>query len=330
MSSAQPSSRKRFGASLLCALLLHAAFMLARPTKPALQATELTLLDVGELAVIEEPEETGGGLPEATEEDPAKAGMPEPPVKAEQPIAPAVVREKAPPLKTIQPPSEPAVEPSEDPISYDEFLTAGLAPDSDTLAVPVRAARANLIRQAGAAARKGVAIKGSGPGAGGGKDHRVQKKFAFGGPIGAFFAEVCSIPKGTSSLRQLGDCPRIASYKADRINISERKFTEGFPGVSDRSEWFAILYQGEFEVRKEGRYGFRLLSDDGSQLYIDDSLVIDNDGTHGPLSMSSSMSLSAGRHRFRVKYFQGPRYTVALQLFVTPPGGYEKLFRPSF
>jgi hypothetical protein len=73
-------------------------------------------------------------------------------------------------------------------------------------------------------------------------------------------------------------------------------------------------------------YKFRLLSDDGSKLYIDSILIIDNDGTHAPKSITGEIYLSPGTYPIRVDYFQGPKMQIALQLFVTLPGEEERLF----
>jgi hypothetical protein len=80
-------------------------------------------------------------------------------------------------------------------------------------------------------------------------------------------------------------------------------------------------------VKQAGLYHFRVVSDDGSYLELDGRRVIDNDGIHGPTSKGVSIHLEAGRHAFGLHYFQGPRDLVAVQLFVTPPGGQERLLR---
>jgi hypothetical protein len=75
---------------------------------------------------------------------------------------------------------------------------------------------------------------------------------------------------------------------------------------------------------KAGKAGFRLYSDDGSQLFIDGRMVIDN--TPGYRSTSGQIDLAPGRHRIRVDFYQGPGGGVGLQLFCTPPGGEETIF----
>ena len=107
-----------------------------------------------------------------------------------------------------------------------------------------------------------------------------------------------------------------------------RAFREGYPGFEStgRVEFFALFIHGKFDVSKPGRHYFRLTSDDGAQLFIDDQLVIDNDGLHPPVTRDGVADLSSGRHRLRIVYFQGIRYELALQLFVTPPGERERVF----
>lgn len=109
-------------------------------------------------------------------------------------------------------------------------------------------------------------------------------------------------------------------------DIPARAWDQGFPGVADRFEWFAIRYSGAFHLAEAGAYSFRLSSDDGSKLVIDGKLVIDNDGQHPPREMSGRVELAAGDHTMTLEYFQGPRYQINLQLWVTPPGKPEELF----
>jgi hypothetical protein len=111
-----------------------------------------------------------------------------------------------------------------------------------------------------------------------------------------------------------------------RLDVPPRQFREGFPGLARRFEWFAIEYAGQFWIQQAGAYGFALLSDDGSKLYIDDQLFIDNDGIHPPQIRQANIFLSAGIHRIRVTYFQGPRYCLALMMAVARSGQPWRIF----
>jgi outer membrane protein OmpA-like peptidoglycan-associated protein len=112
----------------------------------------------------------------------------------------------------------------------------------------------------------------------------------------------------------------------DRLDVPTRDFSEGFPGVTNRFEWFGLLYTGHFQIEKAGEYAWRLVSDDGSRLWIDDKEIIDNDGVHGTLEKTETMTLSRGPHAIKVWFYQGPATELALQLFIKPAGGEEKIF----
>jgi hypothetical protein len=107
------------------------------------------------------------------------------------------------------------------------------------------------------------------------------------------------------------------------LNLSPREFTEGFPGVTKRFEWFAIDYTGRFYIDKPGKYHFALASDDGSKLYIDGEIIINNDGVHPTVRMDGSVLLTGGIHTIRLSYFQGPRYEISLMLGIAGPGDKE-------
>jgi len=140
--------------------------------------------------------------------------------------------------------------------------------------------------------------------------------------------DIYYLSEGTGSLPDFSTLTPVGTIYARELNITPRSFTSGFPGITDRFEWFALRYTGQFRVDAGGKYGFRLLSDDGSRLFIDGQKVIDNDGTHAPQSASGEIDLTAGTHQMEVDYFQGPREYIALQLFWTRPGGSEEISKP--
>jgi len=72
----------------------------------------------------------------------------------------------------------------------------------------------------------------------------------------------------------------------------------------NRPEW-SISRAGEIEVPETGIFRFEIASDDGSRLWIDDELVIDNWGFHGSITKSAEIELTSGRHRIQIDFFQG-------------------------
>jgi len=67
----------------------------------------------------------------------------------------------------------------------------------------------------------------------------------------------------------------------------------------------ALLLESYLEIEEEGKYRFFTNSDDGSKLYVDGTLVVDNDGDHGVMERSGTMELTKGRHEVRVEFFNG-------------------------
>jgi hypothetical protein len=119
---------------------------------------------------------------------------------------------------------------------------------------------------------------------------------------------------------------RVGTIYTSELNIPPQDFQQGFPGVTKRFEWFAIDYTGRFWISKPGEYNFTLTSDDGANLYIDDNLVIDNDGEHPPATKTAMVDLKGGIHSMRVPYFQGRRFQVALVLQIAGAGEQLRIF----
>ncbi|MBN2716754.1 MAG: hypothetical protein JXX14_12955, partial [Deltaproteobacteria bacterium] len=155
-----------------------------------------------------------------------------------------------------------------------------------------------------------------------------ENEFGYETPVwGCFEGEVVFLKPRTKNLPNNWDQFDVASrLYACEWDIAPRSFSRGFPGVDDRYEWFGIRYSGGFSVAASGEYTFRINSDDGTRLYIDGELVVNNNGVHPPKSKSGKVTLEAGDHQLVLEYFQGPRYEIALQVYVTPPGGTEEIF----
>src|SRR5690606_11240587 len=57
-------------------------------------------------------------------------------------------------------------------------------------------------------------------------------------------------------------------------------------------------------VPETGIYTFYLKSDDGSKLYLDGELLIDNDGSHDTSTKTGLKALKKGMHPVRLDYFE--------------------------
>jgi YVTN family beta-propeller protein len=70
------------------------------------------------------------------------------------------------------------------------------------------------------------------------------------------------------------------------------------------ANWGAV-FTGFINVPVDGLYTFYLGSDDGSRMFIQDQMVIDNDGLHGSSEVPGKIALKKGKHPFRIEFFQG-------------------------
>jgi hypothetical protein len=138
--------------------------------------------------------------------------------------------------------------------------------------------------------------------------------------------QIYHIKKGSMGLPDFRKGKPVGTIYTTTLNVPTQSFDQGFPGVTRRYEWFAIRYTGRIWIHSPGVYRFSLLSDDGSKLYLDDRLVIDNDGQHPPQQAQGLVALNTGIHRVEVGYYQGPRYGVALVLSVAAPGEEMRVF----
>jgi hypothetical protein len=114
-----------------------------------------------------------------------------------------------------------------------------------------------------------------------------------------------------------------------QLDIKTRDFSEGFPAVEKLYEWFSLDLRFAVKVPESGSWAFKLVADDGAILYIDQNKLIDNDGLHETREKNGQRQLRAGIHDFRVSYFQGPRYSIALELYWKGPQDSEFSYIPA-
>jgi len=119
-----------------------------------------------------------------------------------------------------------------------------------------------------------------------------------------------------------GVMPDFKELEVMHQGVTENLKTEAL--VPDRDERFALVFEGYLAVPKTGLYWLKLGSDDGSKLFVDGKLLIDNDNNHPLQHVSNLARLKAGLHRIRLEYFD---YTgdAELELRLTGDGIKEQL-----
>ena len=86
----------------------------------------------------------------------------------------------------------------------------------------------------------------------------------------------------------------VTSGKLDAFNLTP----------AQRADEFAIRFTSKLYVPQDGMYTFYTVSDDGSELLINDQLVVDNNGIHAPTEQQGSLTLTAGLHDIEVGYLE--------------------------
>lgn len=140
--------------------------------------------------------------------------------------------------------------------------------------------------------------------------------------VHAFCGDVFELKPGIRVLPDFRELDPIGSIYTSSLAVPYQNLPSntGIPGVTDRIAWFGVDYHATFWIRNPGKYEFKLMSDDGALLQIDDKRVINNDYLHCARRSSGIIVLDVGRHTIHVPYFEGTPTGVALALWVRTPG----------
>ena len=74
--------------------------------------------------------------------------------------------------------------------------------------------------------------------------------------------------------------------------------------LANRSYQYGFSFTGYINVPSDGQYTFYTTSDDGSNLFIDNFLTVENDGIQHATEKSGTIGLKAGKHEIKGLFFQ--------------------------
>jgi alpha-L-fucosidase len=86
----------------------------------------------------------------------------------------------------------------------------------------------------------------------------------------------------------------IKSGKASHFGVS----------LKLRDDHYGFVFTGYLYIPKTGNYTLSTISNDGSKFYLNDNLLINNDGEHGMKEVEAGITLQKGFHPIKVTYFQ--------------------------
>lgn len=89
----------------------------------------------------------------------------------------------------------------------------------------------------------------------------------------------------------------------DKAELVSRMLTNYVAIPSGVRGNIGLVFKGYFSAPIDDVYTFKLTSDDGSMLYLNDVVVVDNDGGHSPIEVIGQKALAKGYHKFEVRYF---------------------------
>ncbi|MGC2612617.1 MAG: PA14 domain-containing protein, partial [Terracidiphilus sp.] len=137
----------------------------------------------------------------------------------------------------------------------------------------------------------------------------------------SFCGDVYELLETSDHLPDFRELDPIGSVYTSSLDVPNQVFsnTAGIPGVTPRTNLFGIDYHASLWVHIPGEYRFRMASDDGAILQIDDETIINLDGLHQVNESSARINLETGLHTIHVPYYQGAVDSVALELWVKPP-----------
>ncbi|MCK6694007.1 MAG: PA14 domain-containing protein, partial [Thermoanaerobaculia bacterium] len=113
------------------------------------------------------------------------------------------------------------------------------------------------------------------------------------------FVKIFKLNQSPQSLKQINfNAPPAETAVAGLVDAGPLEF-------SPLKDNFALTASGYLYLEKDDNILLQLSSDDGSRLYLDNQLLIDNDGPHGMDPKEAEVALRAGYHPLQIDYFQG-------------------------
>ncbi len=134
------------------------------------------------------------------------------------------------------------------------------------------------------------------------KNDDIKVVHAIGDPL--ISGELASIPRrflstpdGQKGLKTHYFTNHLLEGKPHYTGISSTidfDFQDEIINKVQKKDSFSIRWEGVIKIPESREYTFYLTSDDGSRLYINEKLVIDNWGVHGPVTKQAKLNLKRG------------------------------------
>jgi len=133
--------------------------------------------------------------------------------------------------------------------------------------------------------------------------NKAAAKGARGGFKAYFYANVRNLSNVQQAMNAIRRRKPSRHFTVNRIAY---KSTNGYwSGLNNGfRDHFVGKFTGSLRVHKTGTYNFWTTSDDGSRMYVNGKLVVNNDGLHGMRSRHGRIHLKKGYASIQVYYFE--------------------------
>jgi hypothetical protein len=84
---------------------------------------------------------------------------------------------------------------------------------------------------------------------------------------------------------------------------NDKDFSREIPHM-EKTDLYLMRFTGWVSIPSGGQWSFKTRSDDGSMLYIDGKVVVDNDGLHGMKTKAGKTTLSKGWHKLVITFYE--------------------------
>jgi len=119
----------------------------------------------------------------------------------------------------------------------------------------------------------------------------------------------------------------IVTHKTMQKQIwysSDNDFKREIKGFN-KNDHYAMRWSGKYVATKKGQYKFWTRSDDGSMLYVNSKLIVNNDGDHGMRNREGRVNLNKGTYPLVITFYEKGG-GAGLQVQVARPGeGWQRL-----
>jgi hypothetical protein len=84
----------------------------------------------------------------------------------------------------------------------------------------------------------------------------------------------------------------------------EFDYKKGAPFAGMPKDHWSVTWTTCMEIEESTEVRFRVASDDGSRLYVDDELLVDNWGAHATRTRTGKVTLEPGSHHLRLDFYE--------------------------